>query len=96
MASVSQLSEAKRQELLRLLQAWQDEIWGLSIYLTRWRMYRRFEVALRRSGEYGKRALFSELYWLCCGHIHTTGSYLERRTFQILAKSLWRVVQCPE
>lgn len=56
-ARVSQLSEAKRQELLRLLQVWQEQAWVPSFtgsYLTaaRWRMARRFEVALRR-GEYG-------------------------------------------
>jgi hypothetical protein len=56
-ARVSQLSEAKRQELLRLLQVWQEQAWVPSFHLTRevaarWRMARRFEVALRR-GEYG-------------------------------------------
>ena len=52
-ASVSQLSEAKRQELLRLLQVWKEQAWVPSFSLTRkeaarWRMATRFEVALRR------------------------------------------------
>lgn len=51
MTRVGQLSEAKRQELLKLLQDWEDQVWLPSMYLTReeacrWRMARSFAVAL--------------------------------------------------
>lgn len=41
-----------------------------------------------------KRALFVEIYWRCSGCVNTARSLRERQTFQILARSLWRTVQC--
>lgn len=44
-----------------------------------------------------ERALLSQLYWRCCGHINTATTLAEKCTFERLAAVLWlRLVRCQD